>query len=812
MTYELVHTSAPSGLRPGDRGFTTVAMTDGTPGPLVRELEARSTYDLRVAGGQAAPPFHGYARVRVAGSEWLILTRVVPSGLDYTKRPNRLAHHLACSLGDVPPDSNPAAILANAAAFRDAWTDAPHRLPPRPLPAADDRDGAGAAAWTAATGDPAWAAEMARRLQGGDAGRGIGGGLLVLHDPNLDPLGLVRGVLEQLPPAERWRVPFATDARQQALSRGSRLRLAPAGTIDPASVRGLDVIELSSLRGRPAPSPPAAAAAPAAAAESSRRSPSAAAPAPADAGRGTAGAAASAAPAPVFKPGEGPAIAIVTDESDDRRMTPVVVGAVAAAAVLALLGGLLLLGGDGGGAGREVPRPEADEVATALPEDTTPEPGRGSGDPATARRTAPGAGLGGPNGGTGASAPPSDTPLPDQDESATSGGDAGGTVGKGTAAEAGAKQSQHDDGGQANDTLNGAEPGGENEGSRDDGDAEPVDPDVGGDRSDAPDETEHGGDHSGVRDGDRDDGAAERPGDAEAPRSGGAPDAERSADAAEPPSPDSESEADAPDPRAPTDRRAGPTAMETVFFGHLDLDGKDSPQFDLSRLGSELSLDPCGERSDIQFADDSGPRELVEERKAGAKLIIRILEDPLRIDVSGRSLRDDEHACVKVRGERGWLLAHLNRPRLSTRQERTAQDEFRGGNKVLYWRNIQLDEKMLLSHSDGWTRHGTTWRRRAFNGIGWTVLEREEDDLVLRVERAADADKRISDLEAARDDGEDVSQQTVVRVKEADRQLKSDPSKLLDRLANGQYRLDPIDVYDADGSLRYILEMRSIGS
>ena len=44
MSQELHYTSVPRGLKPGSRGFCTVALTPHMPGPLVDRLEALSGY------------------------------------------------------------------------------------------------------------------------------------------------------------------------------------------------------------------------------------------------------------------------------------------------------------------------------------------------------------------------------------------------------------------------------------------------------------------------------------------------------------------------------------------------------------------------------------------------------------------------------------------------------------------------------------------------------------------------------------------------------------------------------------------------
>ena len=331
VIFELVNTSAPNGLRPGERGFTTVAMTEGTPAPLVRELEARSTYDLRSQGREVATPeaFHGFSHCCLAGHKWLILTRVVPCGLDYTNRPNRLAHHIALDFDDVPTGSDPASILANGEAFYNSWNYSPRLLERRELPRAASGDPS--LAWTEATGDPDWAADIARQL----ATRGPGGSMLLLHSAASDPLALARGILAEVNAEDQWRIAFSTDARQHALSRGSRLRFAPEGTVDDNQPRGAIVVALGSLKGQPAPRP----------APRTPEDP----PLPAPERMPRRQVTPAEPPVPLSSPAvtsmngsKVPAVAVVTDEHDHHSFSPLMIGVgIASVTLVVMLGGLV---------------------------------------------------------------------------------------------------------------------------------------------------------------------------------------------------------------------------------------------------------------------------------------------------------------------------------------------------------------------------------------------------------------------------------------------------------------------------------------
>ena len=85
MSHELFYTSVPRGLKPGTKGFCTVAVTRGLPGLLADRLEALSAYrPLFPAGSpQAAqnPVSWAHWRVSISGQTYCVLSRVCFAGL-----------------------------------------------------------------------------------------------------------------------------------------------------------------------------------------------------------------------------------------------------------------------------------------------------------------------------------------------------------------------------------------------------------------------------------------------------------------------------------------------------------------------------------------------------------------------------------------------------------------------------------------------------------------------------------------------------------------------------------------------------------
>jgi hypothetical protein len=106
MSQELHYTSVPRGLKPGSRGFGTVAATANLPGSLADRLEALSAYQVVYPPGDPSealnPVAFVHVRLTVGGHVQEVLSRIGPAGLDYSGRPNKYAHHVILEPGERP--------------------------------------------------------------------------------------------------------------------------------------------------------------------------------------------------------------------------------------------------------------------------------------------------------------------------------------------------------------------------------------------------------------------------------------------------------------------------------------------------------------------------------------------------------------------------------------------------------------------------------------------------------------------------------------------------------------------------------------
>lgn len=164
MPLALVFTSAPQGLAPGRSGFCTVARHAEMPERLAALLEGLGT-------PHAVPGSATYTlrRLEAGGKGWYVLSRFTAGGLDYTRRDNRLAHHLAFDEAEVAALPPPADVAARWPGWISEWQGGPRWLEPAKMQLAPGRALVPCAAWRRATGTGAKAAWLAGEFAAIDA-------------------------------------------------------------------------------------------------------------------------------------------------------------------------------------------------------------------------------------------------------------------------------------------------------------------------------------------------------------------------------------------------------------------------------------------------------------------------------------------------------------------------------------------------------------------------------------------------------------------------------------------------------------------
>ena len=241
MGMELLYTSAPKGLKPGTRGFCTVAMTQGVPPQLVERLESLSGYRQVFApqDPQAAlnPVVQSHLRISIAGRNYHVLSRICAAGLDYSQRNNKFAHHLVLDPRELSP-AGPAWTLAQPAVMETVWDGTPRLLAGgRRMPSGNVAP-AVCRAWQQLTGDAGWGGVLAEA-----AIERPKSPVTIIFRPGVDPLPLIAESLALLPPEQRWNVTFSTYFTKLPPGVECQWRCALEGSVEAKGAQGL-VIDL----------------------------------------------------------------------------------------------------------------------------------------------------------------------------------------------------------------------------------------------------------------------------------------------------------------------------------------------------------------------------------------------------------------------------------------------------------------------------------------------------------------------------------------------------------------------------------------
>ena len=208
MSQELHYTSVPRGLKPGSRGFCTVAATPGLSGPLLERLESLSAYQpvFPVHDPAAAknPVNFMHVKAAIGGKSLSVLSRVGPAGLDYSGRTNKYGHHIVLEPTERPP-GGPAWLLSQPGFMQEVWRGEPRVLAEGARPPQADRPPAVASAWHAATGDAGWAGVLAEAFLADPRRTAV-----IVFRPGMELLPLFVEAIALLPPPLRRDVEFST--------------------------------------------------------------------------------------------------------------------------------------------------------------------------------------------------------------------------------------------------------------------------------------------------------------------------------------------------------------------------------------------------------------------------------------------------------------------------------------------------------------------------------------------------------------------------------------------------------------------------
>ena len=178
-----------------------------------------------------------------------MLSRVADAGMDYTRRSNKLAHHVVL---DAPAAyaGGPAWLLRQPGTVVDRWEGEPGLLPTdRPLTQGDSTPRV-CQTWKALMGDAGWAGVLAESA----AKRPVRQAVL-LFEPGMNTLGLVEEALAILPPRLRWQVTFSTYFTKLPPGIDCKWRFMLRGSPEAKAIRSsgqVTLIDLTERAGAPA--------------------------------------------------------------------------------------------------------------------------------------------------------------------------------------------------------------------------------------------------------------------------------------------------------------------------------------------------------------------------------------------------------------------------------------------------------------------------------------------------------------------------------------------------------------------------------
>jgi hypothetical protein len=118
MPRQLIYTSAPRGLTPGQSGYCTVARSRDLREALIPRIEKLSYYTPEA---NYNPIICAHRILDLRGTHFHVLSRIVDAGLDFTRRRSFLAHHLIFDPAEIQTAANPAEIFLNWQGWLNNW-------------------------------------------------------------------------------------------------------------------------------------------------------------------------------------------------------------------------------------------------------------------------------------------------------------------------------------------------------------------------------------------------------------------------------------------------------------------------------------------------------------------------------------------------------------------------------------------------------------------------------------------------------------------------------------------------------------------
>jgi len=209
MAQELIYTSAQKGLRPGTRGFCTVAYTKSLHPEAIHIMESLSAYTnlypVHDSRAEQNPISYRHYLFKMAHRDMSIISRVGPTLADHTHRTNKLAHHILLSKRERIP-AGPAWLLCQQNLFRQNWNEEPHRISEeKTIPNCQEENSTFSPTWETITGDAGWAGMLAYAYMTRPKLPSF-----IIFEPGMNIIPLFKESMNLLAPEIRWNITFDT--------------------------------------------------------------------------------------------------------------------------------------------------------------------------------------------------------------------------------------------------------------------------------------------------------------------------------------------------------------------------------------------------------------------------------------------------------------------------------------------------------------------------------------------------------------------------------------------------------------------------
>lgn len=172
------------------------------------------------------PISYSHQRLNLGGQVISVISRIAAYGVDYSRRPNKIAHHVTIEPGEMPA-AGPAWLLRQRSIMRSEWLGQCETPTNGPTIPQGDQKPTVCSSWMAIAGDAGWGGVVAEAILSGSSDP-----LWVIyplqHQSRL--LELMDEAIALLPAGQRWRATFNTYAANVPPDVECKVRFVPTAT------------------------------------------------------------------------------------------------------------------------------------------------------------------------------------------------------------------------------------------------------------------------------------------------------------------------------------------------------------------------------------------------------------------------------------------------------------------------------------------------------------------------------------------------------------------------------------------------------